>query len=52
MTNFDNSMVSIYKMEYDFGFITKDDVARYVGMQIITLGDYQTIVGEPYETLS
>lgn len=46
---FDFSMVPTYKMEYDFGFITKEDVASYVDMGIITEDDYKTIVGEDHE---
>lgn len=47
---FNFSMVPIYQMEYSFGFIDKATVTGYVRMGIITASDYQSIVGEPYES--
>lgn len=43
------SMVPTYKLEYQWGFIDKNTVKSYVTMGIITVSDYQEIVGEPYE---
>ena len=39
-------MFEIYKMEYDFKFITKTDLKSYVGMGILSQPDYDRIVGD------
>lgn len=41
-------MSSIYKQEYDLGWITKDNVKGYVQMGFVTPEQYQVIVGEEY----
>ena len=42
-------MFEIYKMEYDFEFITKADLKSYVGMGILSQPDYDRIVGDSNE---
>lgn len=39
-------MFTIYKMEYDFGFITKDDLKSYIPDYDLSWDEYNRIVGE------
>lgn len=39
-------MFEIYKMEYDFGFITKDDLKSYIPDYDLSWDEYYQIVGE------
>lgn len=39
-------MFEIYKMEYDFGFITKDDLKSYIPNYDLSWDEYNRIVGE------
>lgn len=41
-------VVPSFKMEYDYGFISKDDVASWVRQGIITAANYLEITGERY----
>lgn len=41
-------MSSIYKQEYDLGWITKETVKSYVMMGFVTPQQYEVIVGEAY----
>ncbi|TDM88301.1 XkdX family protein [Lactobacillus crispatus] len=43
-------MFDIYKMEYDFGMITKDDLQSYVPDYGLSQDEYNRIVGDSNET--
>lgn len=43
-------MFEIYKMEYDFGWITKDTLQSYVPDYGLSQDEYNRIVGENNET--
>lgn len=43
-------MTPTYKMEYEFGWITKDDLASYVEQGLMTKAGYKAILGVDYET--
>ena len=43
-------MFDIYKMEYDFGFITKETLQSYVPDYDLSQEEYNRIVGDTSET--
>jgi hypothetical protein len=45
-------MTPTYKMEYEFGWITKDDLASYVEQGLMTKAGYKEILGVDYDTQS
>lgn len=40
-------MFTIYKMEYDFGWITKEELQSYVPNYDLSQDEYNRIVGDP-----
>lgn len=40
-------MFDIYKMEYDFGMITKDTLRSYIPDYDLSQDEYNRIVGDP-----
>ena len=41
-------MFTIYKMEYDFGWITKEELHSYIPDYDLSQDEYNRIVGEAY----
>lgn len=49
MAELEASLTNIYKMQYNFGWITADQVRQYVANGWLTKEGYQEIMGKPYE---
>lgn len=49
MIVFNLDMTPTYKMEYDFGFITVDDLRSYVQNGSLTKAGFKEITGDDYE---